>query len=243
MTTMTPRQSKLLKAIIDEFIHSAEAVGSVNLANKYRLGVSPATIRNEMADLVRQGYLEKPHSSSGRVPTTMGFKYFIDKLLQELDELDVESSHTIKETLFQTRFNTDQLIYQALNVLAEQSNNLALAILPDRVYYSGLSQFVGMPDYVNRSEVSDILRIVEDFSVLNGLFSKYRGDNKIRILIGEDTGHGSLANTALIFSPIKMHGNATGYLALLGPNRMNYARNIPLVDFIADSLNEVISGW
>jgi heat-inducible transcriptional repressor len=242
-SNMTPRQSKLLKAIIDEFIDSAEAVGSVSLANKYRLGVSPATIRNEMADLVKQGYLEKPHSSSGRVPTTMGFKYFIDRLLQQLDELDVSSSHGIKEDLFQNRFNTDQLIYQALNVLAKESNNLALAILSDRVYYAGLSNFVGTPDYIDRGEISAILSIIEDFNLLKDLFSKYRGENKVRILIGEDTGHGSLANTALIFSPIKMHGNATGYLALLGPNRMNYAKNIPLVDFIADSLNDVISGW
>ena len=59
---MTPRQRKLLQAIINEFIESAEAVGSVNLVNKYRLDVSSATIRNEMAELMRQGYLMKPHS-------------------------------------------------------------------------------------------------------------------------------------------------------------------------------------
>ena len=77
---MTDRQFKLLQAIIREFIESAEAVGSVNLVRKYRLNVSSATIRNEMAELMKQGYIEKPHTSAGRVPTTRGYKLFVDSV-------------------------------------------------------------------------------------------------------------------------------------------------------------------
>jgi len=85
---MTPRQVKLLHAIIDDFINNATAVGSLSLTHRYNLGVSPATIRNEMSDLVEQGYLEKPHSSSGRIPTNMAYRYFIREILRELDDLE-----------------------------------------------------------------------------------------------------------------------------------------------------------
>ncbi|MFQ5492656.1 MAG: hypothetical protein ACE5DX_00655 [Candidatus Dojkabacteria bacterium] len=240
---MTPRQSRLLKAIIDEFIQTADAVGSVNLANKYRLGVSPATIRNEMANLVKSGYLQKPHSSSGRVPTNMGFKYFIDKLLRELDDLGIESSNRIREQLFQSRFDKDKLIYKAVNALSNESKALALVLLGNRAYYAGISRLLDQPDFNSRDELIEILKIIEDQALLHKVFEKYRGKRAIRILVGEDTGHGSLANVALIFSPIKLHGDRRGYLALVGPNRMNYARNIPLIEFISANLNEVVSGW
>jgi len=240
---MTPRQSKLLKAIIDEFINSAEAVGSVNLANKYRLGVSPATIRNEMAELVRQGYLEKPHSSSGRVPTNMGFKFFIDRLMQDIEELEVQERAEIREELFQTRFDSDNLIYRALRHLAKQTRNLALFSMESRAYYNGFSYLIAKPDYVGKEELVDIFAVIEDNTLLRKMFNRYKGDQSIRILIGEDTGHGIFSDTTMLFSPVRLHGGTTGYLALVGPNRMNYAKNIPLLDFIATNLSQVVSGW
>ncbi|KXK27475.1 MAG: Heat-inducible transcription repressor HrcA [candidate division WS6 bacterium OLB20] len=240
---MTPRQSKLLKAIIDEFIQSAEAVGSVNLASKYRLGVSPATIRNEMAELVKQGYLEKPHSSSGRVPTNMGFKFFIDRLLSDLEELEVKERASIREELFQARFDSDSLIYRALQHLAAQTGNLAVFSMESRAYYNGFSYLISKPDYAGKEELRDIFAVIEDNSLLRKMFNRYRGDKQIRILIGEDTGHGIFSDTTMLFSPVKLHGGKDGYLALVGPNRMNYARNIPLLEFIATNLSQVVSGW
>src|SRR3990167_5473852 len=211
---MTPRQSKLLKAIIDEFIASAEAVGSVNLANKYRLGVSPATIRNEMAALVKQGYLAKPHSSSGRLPTNLGFRYFIEKLLDELEELEVPLETETREDLFQSRFDTDELLAKAVSVIAEQTALLALALFHKRVYYSGLANLLSQPDYHSTEEIRKIFNVIEDSEQLLNIFNRYRGVRKIRILIGEDTGFGSFASSSLVFAPIKLHGSAEGFLAI-----------------------------
>lgn len=240
---MTTRQSRLLKAIIDEFIDSAEAVGSVNLSNKYKLGVSPATIRNEMAELVKQGYLAKPHSSSGRIPTNLGFKFFIERLLSELDEIDVEVSSRIREDLFRTRFDTDKLLYEAVNILSREANNLALALFENRIYYAGLYRLVDKPDFEGVSDIKEIMKILEDYRLLLNIFNKYRGQKSIRVLIGEDTGYGSFTKMAVIFSPIRLHGNAQGFLALVGPNRMNYSHNIPLLEYLALNINDVISGW
>ena len=85
------RKKRILEAVIEEYTATAEPVGSTKIANDYKLGFSPATIRNEMAELEKMGYLEKPHTSAGRVPSAKGYRYYVDELLQEdkitLDEI------------------------------------------------------------------------------------------------------------------------------------------------------------
>ena len=81
MTDLTDRQLQILKAIIEEFIETAEPVASETLDKKYNLGISPATIRNEMVKLTSSGFLKQPHTSAGRSPTPMGLKFFVDKLI------------------------------------------------------------------------------------------------------------------------------------------------------------------
>ncbi|MBS3986777.1 MAG: heat-inducible transcription repressor HrcA, partial [Erysipelothrix sp.] len=80
---LTPRKIEIFKAIVDEFITSAEPVGSKTLLEKYHLNYSSATIRSEMSELEDLGYLEKTHTSSGRVPSKMGYRYYVENLLEE----------------------------------------------------------------------------------------------------------------------------------------------------------------
>jgi len=240
---VTPRQKKLLQAIIDEFIETADAVGSINLANKYKLGVSPATIRNEMAELVDQGFLEQPHLSSGRIPTNMGFRFLINELINHLDELEVENSLQIYEDMFQTRFDNDELIYHAVKTLADLSNNLALVVLGKRVYYSGLSNLIIQPEFLERSDLKKIMMMLENSTELRTLFAKSHSANNIKILVGEDCDLSYMKRAAIIFSEFHSHGDKIGYLSIVGPNRMNYHEILPVFNFIGKSLNQVISGW
>ncbi len=240
---MTPRQVKLLHAIIDDFINNATAVGSLSLTHRYNLGVSPATIRNEMSDLVEQGYLEKPHSSSGRIPTNMAYRYFIREILRELDDLEHTLTANIYEELYQHRFDFDDLIYQALNHLSTQTKNTAIVLLENRIYYSGLSYLVDNPEFSDSRSLSLLLTILENKPLLNKIFNRAKSKNSVKIMIGEDSGIDGLEDIAFVFSDINLHGNKKGYLAVLGPTRLNYPKVIPLVDFFSHSLNQVISGW
>lgn len=88
--TLDERKQKVLQAIIKDYISTAEPVGSRTIAKKYELGVSPATIRNEMADLEELGYIEQPHTSAGRVPSDRGYRYYVDCLMskKKLNEKD-----------------------------------------------------------------------------------------------------------------------------------------------------------
>lgn len=240
---MTPRQVKLLHAIIDEFINNATAVGSLSITHRYNLGVSPATIRNEMADLVDQGYLAKPHTSSGRIPTNMAYRFFINEILSDLEEMETYLTANIYEELYQIRFDFDELIYQALNHLSKQAKTTSFVLLKNRIYYSGLAYLTDNPEFTNLENLSIILSILEDKKLLESIFSKSKGKNKVKTLVGEDTGINGLENSAFIFSEIKLHGENHGYIGVCGPTRLNYPKVIPLVDFLSHTLNKVISGW
>lgn len=240
---MTERQKKLLAIIIDEFIDSAEAVGSMTITNKYRLGISSATIRNEMADLVDQGYLEKPHSSSGRIPTNMGFKLFLNDLLSDLEELETQTSTNIYEDLFQTRFDNDELIYRAVRTLADRTHNLALVVLGKRVYYAGIHNLILQPEFEDRKILEKIMTTIEDSENLIKMFANYQGASDIKVIFGEDSGLNFMKKTVVIFSDIKLYGEKQGYVAMIGPNRMDYHAVLPLFDFIVKSLSKVVRGW
>jgi len=240
---MTPRQQKLLQAIIDEFIVTAEAVGSSHLKRKLRLNLSPATIRNEMVDLVKMGYLEKPHSSSGRVPTVMGYKEFINHIMKELEDLDIELETVIKEDLFQNRFDIDDLIYKAINRIAKETENLAFSIVGKRIYYSGLSCMIECPEFSDSVMLKRVLHAVEDQEVLLELLNKYNTIKDVRVLFGDDTGIDYFYDTALVYKLIKLHGNNSGFIGAIGPKRMNYTHNIAVVDFIGESINNMLQTW
>jgi len=239
---ITERQKLLLKAIIEEFMHTAEAVGSLSLPKKYNIKASSATIRNEMAKLVKAGFLSKPHSSSGRIPTTYGIKYYLQELLNELEELDHSQEIEIREDLHQKRFDSQNLITQAIKYLSELTHNTALAIIHNHIYYAGLAAMLDYPEFQELSKLRSIIEIFEDYSLVLSLFEKYDGSN-IQILIGEETGFKNFQNYAVVFTKINLYDNQSGYLGIIGPNRMNYSHVIPAIKCIANNIESVVKGW
>src|SRR4029078_3746500 len=102
MHDLTQRQVEILKSLIEEYIETAEPVGSETLEKKHNLSASPATIRNEMVRLTELGYLKKPHTSAGRIPTPNGMKFYVKELMKE-KELSVAEEVAVKEKLWDYR--------------------------------------------------------------------------------------------------------------------------------------------
>lgn len=122
---LTLRQEKVLKLIIEEYIKTAEPIGSRTLSKL--LDFSPATIRNEMADLEDLGFIEKTHTSSGRVPSDKGYHYYIDTILAN-DELYDESFNVIDELFENHSIKRDEAIKQAMNLLSQLTNYTTIAL-------------------------------------------------------------------------------------------------------------------
>ncbi len=121
------RKKRILQAIIEEYIHTAEPVSSAALLNNYGLQCSSATIRNEMSELESIGLLDKPHTSAGRIPSAKGYRFYVDELLKD-DNLSIEEINYIKSKL-QTRVNEiEELTKIATNTLSEITHYTSVAV-------------------------------------------------------------------------------------------------------------------
>ncbi|OAA83534.1 heat-inducible transcriptional repressor HrcA [Clostridium ljungdahlii] len=127
---MDERKIKILQAIVNDYINTAEPVGSRTIAKKYNLGVSSATIRNEMADLEEMGYLEQLHSSSGRIPSNNGYRLYVDKLMQ-IPNLSQEEMYIIKSQIIDAAlFEVDKILKQSVCLLSELTKLTSIVRAP-----------------------------------------------------------------------------------------------------------------
>jgi heat-inducible transcriptional repressor len=179
---LTDRQKRVLKLIVETFVKTAEPVGSRSLSKL--LAYSPATIRNEMADLEEEGYLEKTHSSSGRVPSEKGYHYYVETLMQEGSETEIDM--TLIDDLFDKDMARDEMIERAIQLLSQLTNYTSIALGPDSgssriqkielVPLSGNmsvllvitnlghveSKNISLPPSTDMDELSHIMRILND---------------------------------------------------------------------------------
>jgi len=133
---MDERKQKILLAIIKDYISTAEPVGSRTISRKYKLGVSPATIRNEMADLEEMGYIEQPHTSAGRIPSHLGYRYYVDCLM-ELEQLTEQEEGAIRRGYENKVREVGEVLNRTGRMLSQLTNYTALVQTP----YLGQSSY------------------------------------------------------------------------------------------------------
>lgn len=243
VTQLSPRQQALLKAVVEEYIETAEPVGSENIEKKYKLGVSPATIRNEMADLTELQYLKQPHTSAGRVPSAQGFKYYIQNLMEERD-MPIREEVAVKEKLWDTRFRFDKLLREMTRSLSESTGNLALATTKEGdIYYSGAGQMLDMPEFYDIDTTKTVLSMLDSADELIDLFNRAVGEDPIKVLMGEELNVQYLEPIGFVFTHYDAGKSHTGVVGVVGPNRMAYHRVIPTLRYYGNLLTEMSHSW
>lgn len=238
------RQTKILKSLIEEYISTAEPVGSEQLEKKYNLGVSPATIRNEMADLVKQGFLKQPHTSAGRIPTSMGLRFYVDNLMQER-RLSVADEVSSKEKVWDSRFDFDRLMHQASLALAEKTKSLSI-VATDKgdIYYAGVANILDMPEFFDIDVTRTVLSLLDQQHRLQQLFfDKAYGEDPVHIIFGADLGWPYFEPVGMAFSHFSAGHDRRGSLAVVGPCRMNYPYVIPTLRYFSHLISELNSNW
>ena len=158
------RKSEILSAIVKHFIQTAEPVGSKTILVSYKFSVSPATIRNDMSSLEKDGLIYQPYTSAGRVPTDEGYRLYVD----EIADYKAEKKKA-KLALAQVReeFQTEKIrehIYDAVSLLARATDNVSFATLPDnkRTFYLGLSNVLKQPEFAtNNIRASQVVEVLE----------------------------------------------------------------------------------
>lgn len=243
---LTSRQTRILKTIIDEYIATAEPVGSEALDKKYNLGVSPATIRNEMAALTKSGYLRQPHTSAGRIPSPNAMKFYIDRLMEE-KQMSVVDEVKAKEEVWDSRDDVDQLMEEATHALASRTRSLAVAALKDpasgasnknRFWQAGQSYIFDNPEFAQVAACQSLFSIFEEFDKLDRLFFGFQSASPLEVLFGEELGMPELAPAGIIATHFNVRGKP-GALGVIGPARANYGTMIPILRYFGNLIEEV----
>jgi len=239
MNDLTDRQTKILKAIIEEYINDAEPVGSEKLERKYELGVSPATIRNEMIHLTETGYLKQPHTSAGRIPTTKAFHFYVNQLMQE-KRLSVAEEVAAKEKVWDSRYDLDQLFHESTRALAKHTHALAIAATDaGELYHAGYSNILNLPEFYDIDVTKTVLSMIDDEDPLLRFFNDEYPE-AINILLGNELGFACLEPCGMIFTRFKLKNNGKGLLGVIGANRFNYPEVIPIVRYYGDLIEELL---
>ncbi len=240
---LSDRRKQLLKAIIDEYIDTAEPVGSEHIVEKYNLGVSPATVRNEMVTLTNEGFLKQPHTSAGRIPTSLGLKTYIGTLMKET-ALAVKDEVTIKESLWEQRFQFHKLLRAAARELSIRTGSLAIAYSEDgEFFYAGASNILDIPEFYDIDLTRTVLNLVDEQSNLSAIFDRAVGDTDVQILLGDELGSDYLEYCGVVFSPFGSGKKNAGVIGIIGPSRMQFNRVIPTVRYFGGLLSELSRNW
>ncbi len=241
MEDLTQRQIDILKVIIKEYTETGIAVGSEILEKKYKLGVSPATIRNEMVELAKKGYLKKTHFSSGRIPSAKGFRFYIKHLMKQ-KELSTTDEVSYKNSVWDERKETHRLLSQATKVLSQKTGLLSLVTtnLGD-MYYAGMANLLNQPEFLDINLSRILFGRLDEITfwekILNDMFSL---EDEIYYMLGEEDFHDPIFDCcASVFGEFE-GSKIKGIIGVIGPKRMSYDVIIPQIKYFSGLLEEIV---
>jgi heat-inducible transcriptional repressor len=240
MNDLTPRQIELLKAIIAEYTHSGEAVGSDILDRKYKLGVSPATIRGDMVSLSKNGYLKKEYFSSGRVPTPKAFRFYIKNLMHE-KELSTAEEVAYKSDVWDFRNEVHKLLQHAAQTLARRTQMLAVATTDSGdVYYFGVNNILSNREFWNIERARYLFEQFDETKYWAGILRRFDKieDEMLFIFAGEEDPDAD--HLASVFAEFDCKG-VKGALGVIGPRRMRYEVIVPNVRYFSTLIEEIVN--
>lgn len=243
MHDLTQRQIEILKNLIEDYISTAEPVGSETLEKKYNLSASPATIRNEMVRLTDLGYLKKPHTSAGRIPTPAGMKFYVKQLMKE-KELSLAEEVALKEKVWDFK-GSQRFMKELTKTLADKTKTLAVATTDDGGFYSSGSHYVlDMPEFFDIDITKALLEVIDEHEYFNNIFSNVEDDEEdVHVFLGEELGPKLQGSYGFVFRRYETPGKFVGRIGVLGPTRLNYNLIIPTVRYYGDLIEEIAQGW
>ena len=209
------RARHILRALVEQYIRDGQPVGSRTLSRSTGLDLSPATIRNVMADLEELGFIAAPHTSAGRVPTAKGYRFFVDTLVRLQPPPDAEVAR-IQSTLGERARGDAKAIAAAASSTLSAVTSLA-------------GELVGVIDGLEMGLA--ILRLLDRSVAAEG----------VQIFIGEESGYRILDECSIVTAPYRVDGQIVGVLGVIGPTRMAYERVIPIVDVTARLVSSALN--
>ena len=234
---MTDRQELILKAIVEQYAEVASPVGSSLLAKVFN--VSSATIRAEMAELEKLGFIKQPHTSAGRIPTDQGYRYYVNHV-GETEETPLERR---AERALAARVEAgglpERAIRNAVDTLVELTHNLGIATIGNQLYMAGLSNLFGQPEFSTGNQAREVARLLDN---LEPWLHEAAPNKPLSVYIGRENPIGRNSGCSLIISRFRSPYSDRSYIGILGPTRQSYRGTMGLVQKAGESLEEALYG-
>lgn len=216
--TLNKRSEEILEAVIDSFVKNGSPVSSGWLYKNHNFGIKPAMIRHELENLTEIGYLEQPYHSAGRVPSNKGYKFLVEKILEQDQQGEISDEI---EKFFKNCAWLDlvEIFSNQLRILG------ALGFLPEsRIYKTGLENLI---DHISLENINSVKSIIRDFEDLDSRFEKNfnlaQSNKDIQVFIGEKSPFTESRDLSIITQRCKTNESEILLIAI-GPRRMNYKK-------------------
>jgi len=258
------RKDRVFDIIVRSYIETAEPVGSRTISRRSNLNLSPASIRNVMADLEEAGFLKQPHTSAGRVPTDKGYRYWVDRLM-ERQELDEKEREWIRKELAKARTipALTERISRVVTELTETAamvffKNLQRASVLDHLLkelmsvqkimetfeenselsIEGVSRIFEQPEFQDLGKMRVLLQAFDQKYDFIRIFVKDMQEKGVQVHIGRENTIRDLDDVSVVAKDCYVAQNAIGSIAAVGPTRMKYPKVVAVIEFVADTVTE-----
>jgi len=222
------------------------------IAKKAGFKLSPATLRNEMGELEKDGYLAQLHISGGRVPTDKAYRYYVNSLLENKDCLNLEIGYKnkIKQAFDDMPPNPQEINKIVAKVLSNLSENLVITgISQDKDFFK--KGLVGLFEHQEFREMKEVFQLASFFEEFENLFQFIEREFfntlgaprgvPVQIMIGKESPFKQIQHETVMCAKYGLPGNCVGSLTLVGPTRMDYEKNIALIKYMTEELNKLIN--
>jgi heat-inducible transcriptional repressor len=236
---MTPRQEQVLISIVEQYAEIAVPVGSITLAKLF--GVSPATIRADMAELEELGFLTQTHTSSGRIPTDKGYRFYVNavqegEIINPKKEIGPHTQRALSGRIH-SKSLPETTIKNAVDTLVELTQNLGLATIGDNLYLSGLSNLFAQPEFARGQGVKEVAKLLDN---LEPWMREAAPGEPLSVYIGSENPIGGSSGCSLIISKFRSPYSENSYIGVLGPTRQSYAQVMKLVKTTGELLEKAL---
>ncbi|MBI2574204.1 MAG: hypothetical protein HYV78_02330 [Candidatus Wildermuthbacteria bacterium] len=226
--TLSARQEHIIDSLVAEYIQTAEPVSSQWLERRRGFEFSPATLRSEMKTLSDEGYLYQPHTSAGRIPTVKGYRLFVDRVVRKSGHKRAEAGRGDYFEDIANEENDLRALAKLAKKMSDLSSHLVLAALEARdiLFQEGWEELLQEPEFEDREVRRSLSRFLQDFeSSIDELDPR----GSIDVYIGEENPFSNVADFSMMVAGYTLQKGEKGVLALVGPLRMPYGRNLRLL--------------
>jgi heat-inducible transcriptional repressor len=227
MTQLTERQSEILRLTVEQYIDSSQPVGSHEIVGKLGAKISPATVRSEMKELEDLGFLHQPHTSAGRVPTDIGYRFFVDWLVNQDESTHLQMADKMASKL-QAVCQAHSNLIEATKLLSEATGHLSMFGNSEQMAVRGHHHLAEMPEFDQIA--NEMMGVLDEPRSFMQMFHDKMRRHQVMTFIGEGNCHN--------LSWVVGRFGDKGMIGIVGPKRMNYREIIPSIELIVNLLDE-----